>query len=167
LWTNTLGARVFAVDDQTNVYANAAGAVIIVSGAGQPLQTNRICPLPSIAQRDAAGNYLFAGSFDGTQDFGGITLVGGCTICSFNGHWTPGWPTCFLAKYDAEGALQWAKSFGQQGRQNILSDLVANPNRLLKNPRFCDLSNSQAVNRGFHAWQMEPFGNTISLCCFT
>src|SRR5258706_575197 len=64
MWTTNIGARVFAVDDQTNVYANAGGSVIKLNGSGLSLQTNNICPLPGIARLDAAGNYLFAGSFD-------------------------------------------------------------------------------------------------------
>jgi len=76
MWTTNVGAQVFAVDDQTNVYANAGGSVIKLNSSGLSLQTNNICPLPGIARLDAAGNYLFGGSFDGTQDFGGITLVG-------------------------------------------------------------------------------------------
>ena len=80
LWTTNIGARVFAVDGQTNVYANAGGTVITLSPSGVPFQTNTICPVAaSFAERDVAGNFYFAGSFDGTQDFGGITL-GECTI---------------------------------------------------------------------------------------
>src|SRR6266699_2532234 len=40
LWSTSVGAQVFAVDTQTNVYANAGGAVIELSGAGVPLKTN-------------------------------------------------------------------------------------------------------------------------------
>jgi hypothetical protein len=70
-WTTNIGARLFAVDAQTNLYANAGGMVIKLSADGQPLQTNAICPLPGLAQRDSPGNFYFTGSFDGTQDFGG------------------------------------------------------------------------------------------------
>jgi hypothetical protein len=79
VWSNNIGATLFAVDGQTNLYANANGNVIILNGAGLPLVTNSICPLPGMARRDPAGNYFFAGSFDGTQNSGGITLVGGWT----------------------------------------------------------------------------------------
>lgn len=122
-----LGARVFAVDAQTNVYASASNTVIRLTAAGVPLQTNTICPLPGLAQRDADGNFYFAGSFDGTNDFGGITLVGGWMTPYNHYQWSPGSPTCFLAKYGSTGSLQWVVSFGQQGTINWVSDLVINP----------------------------------------
>lgn len=126
-WTRNIGAAVFAVDRQTNVYATANGAVIILTAAGVPVQTNAICPLPGLAQRDAAGNYIFAGTFDGTQDFGGITLVGGWTNAPGNppGTWIRGYPTCFLAKYTSGGGLQWVVSFGPQGNSGTqVTDLA-------------------------------------------
>ncbi len=112
LWSTNIGARVFAVDAQTNVYANVGGSVIKLSPEGVPLQTNAVCPLPGLAQRDAAGNYYFAGTFDGTQNFGGITLMGGyIDIWRNPPQWYPGYPTCFLAKYESGGALQWVVDF--------------------------------------------------------
>src|SRR5437773_8380618 len=51
-WTTNIGARLFAVDAQTNVYANVGGAVIQLTSAGVPTQTNTICPVPGIARRD-------------------------------------------------------------------------------------------------------------------
>jgi hypothetical protein len=130
LWTTNVGGRLFSVDGQTNLYANAGGSVITLSDAGPSLQTNTICPLPGIARRDLAGNYFFGGIFDGTQDFGGITLVGGCTICYAGrpGQWLPGYPTCFLAKYNGSGSLLWVKSFGQMGATNNVSDLLVDAN---------------------------------------
>src|SRR5262249_28124897 len=65
-WSTNLAARVFAVDSQTNVYANAGGNARMISGGGLVLQTNPICPLPGFARRDGSGNYYFGGSFDGT-----------------------------------------------------------------------------------------------------
>ena len=62
LWTTNIGARVFALDSQTNVYANVGGTVIQLSATGVPLQTNAICPIPGLAQRDSSGNYYYAGS---------------------------------------------------------------------------------------------------------
>ena len=50
LWTTNIGARLFAVDPQTNVYANSGGTVIKLTGAGVPFQTNSICPRPGLAQ---------------------------------------------------------------------------------------------------------------------
>lgn len=125
LWSTNLGAQVFAVDEQTNVYVNAGGSVIQLNAAGVPLQTNAICPLPGIAQRDEAGNYYFSGNFDGTQNFGGITLIGGWTNWPNPGHWASGYPTHYIAKYSSNGSLQWAKSFGQQAANgNQLTDLL-------------------------------------------
>jgi hypothetical protein len=125
MWATNLGARLFAVDDQTNVYANNGGAVITLNSSGSALQTNTICPLPGMARRDSAGNYYFAGNFDGTQNFGGITIVGGWT--NNNGHYQPGYPTCYLAKYSSNGALQLVTSFGQQANQNNLTDVMLDP----------------------------------------
>jgi hypothetical protein len=126
LWRTNIGANLFAVDQQTNIYANAGGTLIKLNGDGVPLQTNAICPLPGAAQRDAAGNFFFAGSFDGTQDFGGITLVGGWTNWPALGKWTPGWPTCYLAKYGAGGNLLWVVSFGAQSQLNRVHDVAVN-----------------------------------------
>ena len=126
LWRTNMGANVFAVDEQTNIYANAGGTVTKLNGDGVPLQTSAICPLPGLAQRDAAGNFLFAGSFDGTNDFGGITLVGGWTNWPTPGKWAPGWPTCYLAKYGAGGNLLWVVSFGAQSQLNHVRDVAVN-----------------------------------------
>ena len=89
LWTTNIGATLFAVDSQTNVYANVGGSVIKLNKSGTPISTNTICPKPGIAVQDAVGNYYFAGNFDGTQDFGGITLVGGWTNWPSPGQWQP------------------------------------------------------------------------------
>src|SRR5258707_6761786 len=132
LWTTNLAATLFAVDAQTNVYANIGGSVITLASAGTPTQTNTICPVtspaPTIARRDDSGNFYFLGNFDGTQDFGGITLVGGWTNWPSPGHWTRGYPTCFLAKYDSNGSLQWVFSFGTQAASNAPTDLLLDSN---------------------------------------
>lgn len=122
-WTTNVGARLFAVDGSGNSYASVGGKVIIINSSGQAVQTNTICNLPGIAARDAAGNYYFTGKFDGTNDFGGISLVGGCTICG-NGKWAPGYPSGFLAKYSSAGALQWVTKFGAIGSLNIVSSIA-------------------------------------------
>jgi hypothetical protein len=118
VWTANVGGSIFAVDDQTNVYVNVGTNVIKLGGNGLPVQTNGVCPVPSLspgyARLDAAGNYYFAGTFDGTNDFGGVTLAGGW-IHGSPSHWSPGFPTCFLAKYSSNRVLQWAVSFGVQG----------------------------------------------------
>jgi len=90
------GGPVFAVDTQTNVYVNRGGTVVVFNNSGVPTRTNAICPVPGVAQRDAAGDYYFAGTFTPPLDFGGVTL-------STN--------RCFLAKYNSLGALLWASGF--------------------------------------------------------
>ncbi|MDB6122349.1 MAG: exported protein of unknown function [Pedosphaera sp.] len=94
----------FAVDAQTNVYAFTNGTVIKLSSTGAALQTNAICPLPGLAQRDAAGNFYFAGLYSGTQDFGGASLTNGTGV-----------GPCFLAKYTSTGTLVWVRGFGPPG----------------------------------------------------
>jgi hypothetical protein len=125
LWATNVGATVFAVDEQTNVYANAGGNIILLSSAGRPFQTNSVCPLPGLARRDIAGSYFFFGQFDGTQDFGGVILVGGWT--NHLGGYAPGYPTCFLAKYGNDLALKWVTSFGGQAIPNVPSDITTDP----------------------------------------
>ncbi len=107
LWSTNIGARVFAADSSSTVYATAGGAVIELTSAGAVQATNAMCPLPGLALRDSLGNFYFCGTFPfhgtGTTvtpvDFGGITLTNGM---------------CYLAKYDASGSLLWAKEFGPQ-----------------------------------------------------
>lgn len=126
MWSTNFGTRVFAVDAQQNIYTHSGGTVVKISSAGVPLQTNSICPVPpAYALRDASGNYYFTGTFDGTQNFGGITLVGGWTNWPGPGQWTPGYPTCFLTKYDSGGVLQWAASYGKQAYVNKATDLMS------------------------------------------
>jgi hypothetical protein len=131
LWTTNVGGTVFAVDGQTNVYANANGTVITLNASGQPFATNVICPVPSVrasfAAMDPLGNFYFAGSFDGTNDFGGTTLIGGWTNGNFfPPRWQAGYPTCYLAKYAQNGALLWVVGFGQQGALNYFTDMILN-----------------------------------------
>jgi hypothetical protein len=52
---------------------------------------------------DASGNVFIAGSFQGTADYGGGSLV------------SAGLADVFLAKYDAGGGHQWSKRFGSTG----------------------------------------------------
>ena len=125
-WVTDVGAQVFAVDGQTNVYANTGGTVFKLAGSGVPVATNVLCSVShAVARRDGSGNLYLAGSFDGQQDFGGTTLTGGWTNNA--GHYTAGWPTCFLAKYNSAGTLQWVKSFGAQASRNNLTDLALDP----------------------------------------
>src|SRR5439155_1495846 len=153
-WATNLGAQVFAVDGQTNVYANAGGTVFVLNGNGAVLQTNGICPIPGIARRDSAGNYYFSGSFDGTQNFGGITLVGGWT--NNNGQYSPGWPTCYLAKYAGNGSLQWVTGFGQHATRNQWAG--ASP-RLIRNVRRSGCASAgQEPICGKRKWQRTRSG---------
>ncbi|TAL01165.1 MAG: hypothetical protein EPO07_08735 [Verrucomicrobia bacterium] len=124
-WTTNIGAQAFAVDVQSNIFALHGGSVVRITAGGSVLETNAFCPIPAAyAQRDSAGSYYFTGSFDGTQNFGGITLVGGWSNGFSGFSWTPGYPTCFLAKYDANGILQWVTSFGKQAYVNKATDLM-------------------------------------------
>lgn len=97
LWTTNIGARVFAVDEFTNVYANTNGTVIKLNSSGVPLQTNSLSPYPGVVQRDAVGNYYVAAWVPGT----------------YNGSWFD-YPTgaCFVAKFDSLGGLVWSNRFG-------------------------------------------------------
>jgi len=106
LWTTNVGAGLFAVDNQTNVYANANGTIIVLSGAGIPVQTNILCQLPGAAQRDAAGNFYYAGvrpAFNsGGGGSGGIFHYGTTNAC-------------YLAKFSSAGSLIWSNGFGPTG----------------------------------------------------
>lgn len=132
LWTTNVGGTVFAVDGQTNIYANANGTVITLSAEGQPFATNPICPVPSLqpefAKLDSTGNYYFAGDFDGTNNFGGTNLVGGwINMGAIPPRWQPGYPTGFLAKYSGNGTLQWVVALGlNNGSSNWVTDLILN-----------------------------------------
>lgn len=127
LWNTSVGATLFAVDDQTNAYANIGTNVIKLSPTGVVLSTNTICPKPGVARMDSAGNFYFGGNFDGTQNFGGITLVGGWTAGAPGG-WSPGYPTYFVAKYNNAGVLQWVRSFGLQATLgNQIKDILVDP----------------------------------------
>ena len=123
LWTTNIGARLFAVDAQTNAYANVGGTVILLNGDGVPFQTNSICPRPGLARRDADGNFYFAGVLPShigpsliylefePQDFGGITLSN---------------LPVYVAKYSPLGTLLWATNFGPANslRGITVTDLV-------------------------------------------
>ena len=67
-WTNNAGAALFALDTSGNAYASSNGFVKIINPSGQTVQSNQICNLPGIAQRDSSGNYYFSGSFVGTKN---------------------------------------------------------------------------------------------------
>ncbi len=124
LWTASTGGKLFGVDAQAAYVSAGTNVIKLNLLTGEALQTNSLCPLPGVARLDASGNYYFAGNFDGTQNFGGITLVGGWTNWPTPGHWMAGYPTHFVAKYNSAGVLQWVKSFGKQANNaNQLTDL--------------------------------------------
>src|SRR5712671_4520749 len=64
----------------------------------------------------------------GTRHEARLCLAGGWTNYPNAGHWTAGYPTCFLAKYDSNGALQWVVSFGQQAAVSAMSDVLVDNN---------------------------------------
>jgi hypothetical protein len=120
-------ARAFAVDGSGNVYTATNGAVIVLSSTGTVLSSNSICNLPAMVRRDSAGNYLCFGPFDGTNNFGGVTLVGGwIDTLEYPPRWKSGTPTCFLAKYTSTGSLLWVNGFGTQGVINYACDIQMN-----------------------------------------
>ena len=53
-WTNNVGARVFAIDAQTNVFASASNAVLKINPAGSVVLTLLLTNRPGMTQRDAA-----------------------------------------------------------------------------------------------------------------
>ena len=179
LWRTNLNAIAFAVDTQTNVYANNGGKVFLLNGSGTVVQSNNVCPVPGMARRDSAGNLYFAGSFDGTQNFGGITLVGGWT--NHNSKYEPGYPTCFLARYSSNYVLQWVTSFGSQAARNAATDVAVDPAggayvgfstpNSFDNLHLQHLSDSGArewiynFSSTFGAWAVKVGGATVSNCC--
>lgn len=80
------------------VKTTASGAVAWARQAGGALSD-----LGEGVAVDASGNVFITGSFQGTVDFGGQSLV------SFGG------PDIFLAKYSSSGTLVWAQSAGGTG----------------------------------------------------
>lgn len=114
-WNSPIGGRVFAEDTSNNVYATSNGMVFVFNSTGALQNSNQVCPLPGWAQRDVSGNYYFLGNYSGSQDFGGIILT------------ATGSQDCFFVKYDQNGNLQWAKSFGGAGRASNAGDLAINP----------------------------------------
>jgi hypothetical protein len=97
-WTPYVGATVIGVDSQTNVYANSAGTIYVFNGNCVPVSTNYMCPNAGLAQRDATGNFYFAGVFNGVINFGsGVTLSN--TQPATSG---------FVVKFTAGGAAIWA-----------------------------------------------------------
>jgi hypothetical protein len=166
LWRTNVNATLFAVDSQTNVYANRDGMVITLNSQGVPFQTNSLCPVPSIAPgfalSDYSGNIYFAGNFDGTNDFGGKIIVGGWTNNTpTTGKWQPGYPTGFLAKYAANGALLWATRIdGLIAGSNVVSDLVLNPDNSVVVGIYAGFNFAQIVefsSTGSNLWQNSSF----------
>jgi hypothetical protein len=115
LWSTNVGGTLFALDPQANLYATDGTNVIKVNATGQALATNTFCPLPGLAARDADGNYYFAGTLTGTQDFGGVELS-----VQFNS-------ICFLAKYSSAGTLLWATNYGPNNIGVGVTDLELDP----------------------------------------
>lgn len=157
LWATNMGTRIFAVDAQTNVYsALTNGSMVILNHTGVPQQTNSICPLPAgTVQRDEPGNFYFGGSFDGTQNFGGITLVGGFIN---QGRWASGWPSCFLAKYRSDSSLEWVVAFGVAGERNYVKSLAVNADGSVTVAWYAQASGGRISlfnNAGTKLWEKE------------
>jgi hypothetical protein len=116
LWRTNVSANFLAVDAQTNVYLNNGSTIITLNSAGVPVQTNIFNQPSSIAQRDAAGNYYFAGQRPG-QNLGAYLDYGTTNAC-------------FLTKYTAGGTLVWSNGFGPTGQiANLaLTDLQVDTN---------------------------------------
>src|SRR5882672_5427811 len=106
LWTTNIGAQVFGVDKQTNVYAFGDGKAFILDGAGKVQRTNTVgiaegSQLYHAAQLDpVSGDYYYAGVYPATI----------CTIGLFYAT-----PAFFLAKFNAAGTLIWSRDFGPAG----------------------------------------------------
>jgi len=123
LWSTNLGAFVFGVDSQTNVYATASswiangfgttgsGRVIVLDRDGQVLQTNNVgileAPNGSIsnpvrqgALDPVSGGYYYVGIHPGDLNSG----------CPGRRAWLS--PAFFLAKFSAAGTLVWSVNFG-------------------------------------------------------
>jgi hypothetical protein len=120
-----VGARVFGFDPQGRILANSGGGVLKLGGDGSLLSSNTVCPLPGLATTDGAGNYYFAGVFDGTQDFGGIVLIGGITNDWYPYKWSAGKPSGYLARYATGGTLDWVIRSGFNGAPHEITDIVA------------------------------------------
>lgn len=116
LWRTNVSASFLAVDAQTNVYLDSGSTIITLNSAGIPQQTNAFNQPTSIAQRDASGNYYFAGVRPGTNTGAGVDY--GTTNA------------CFLTKYTSGGTLVWSNGFGLTGfvRSITLTDLQVDTN---------------------------------------
>jgi hypothetical protein len=102
LWRTNVSAKFLSEDAQTNVYLNSGSTIITLNSSGVPVQTNAINQPTSVAQRDASGNYYFAGQRPG-QNLGSYLDYGTTNAC-------------FLTKYTPGGTLVWSNGFGPAGQ---------------------------------------------------
>jgi hypothetical protein len=116
LWRTNVGANFLAVDAQGNVYANAGSTIITLNSAGVPQATNAFNQTNTAVQRDAAGNYYFAGQRPGAVSGNGSDY--GTTNAGF------------LTKYTAAGILVWSNGFGPTGflKYFTITDLQVDTN---------------------------------------
>ena len=98
-----MGARVFAVDDQGNSYAQAGTNIIVINATGEAVATHSLSRYPGKAQRDSAGNLYYAGVYP-AEGIGPFYYTN---------------PACFLAKYNSEGSLQWITNVGPTGIRGV------------------------------------------------
>lgn len=103
LWRTNIGAQLFAVDDQTNLYANINGTVITLNSAGQRVATNFLNSASGIVRRDASGNFYFLGLNAGTNVLFQVSS-GFQTNYAFGAF--------LIAKYSGDGSLIWSNNFG-------------------------------------------------------
>ena len=84
------------------------GESVVYNGSnGQNVIVRDICA-------DSSGNIYTSGRFNGTTTFGNVTLV------------SAGYEDAFIAKYDKNGKLVWAKRLGSSGDEEITTIAFAN-----------------------------------------
>jgi hypothetical protein len=110
LWATNVGARVFSIDNQTNVYAGVSGSVVKISPVGDLLQTISLTNRPGMPQRDSAGNLYYAGIYPGYYNLSGYEYSN---------------PACFFMTYNSSGQAIRSVDFGPTGfiRNISITDL--------------------------------------------
>lgn len=113
LWRTNIGAQLFAVDDQTNVYANINGTVIVLNSAAVPVETNVLSSATGIVRRDADGDFYFLGLNSGTNE-----VLMGSTLVTY---YAAG--AYFIAKYTSDGTVLWHTDFGPLSAATVFHDV--------------------------------------------
>lgn len=111
-WFTNVSGTLFSLDLETNIHVNAHGPIVKLNADGIVLSSNTICPLYARAQK-SFGGFVFAGTFTPPYDFGGMTLTNG---------------RVFLVRYDEDGTLFRAQSFGPDTVDSItVTDMKIEP----------------------------------------